>query len=137
MSVALSQSAWQLSQGGFHFCIGLFARLRIVPVQITVVVNAGWQLIGKVNVPQTAGYAQAEMMLGNGLRRQEAANTHIFAIPRAAQVAGINGEKSCFGHWEVLSLNSAELYFPMEVTGWLGRADARPSGLLSGKITRS
>ena len=61
----------------------------VVPVQLAIVVEAGGELVGIIDVAETAGDAEAEMMLGDGFRRQQTADAHVFSIPSAMQMTGV------------------------------------------------
>ncbi len=64
---------------------------RVNPVNVTVSVDAGRELIGIIDMPQAASDTETEMMLGDGFVAQKATETHVGMLPSALQKTGIGG----------------------------------------------
>ena len=69
---------------------GMFL-LRIMPVHISIAMHTGRQASREIHMPQAAGHAQAEVMIGDGFVAEQAAEAEVTAAPGAVQEAGVGG----------------------------------------------
>lgn len=75
---------------------------RVSPVEITIVVDTGRQIVRVINMSQAESDAETEMMLGDGFVAQETTETHVGMLPLALQEAGVGGGTP--GHTRNLSM---------------------------------
>jgi hypothetical protein len=59
------------------------------PVEVAILVDAGRKIIRVIHMPQTAGDAEAEVVIGNGFVAQQATKAHVGMLPSALQVTGV------------------------------------------------
>lgn len=78
-----------LSEHGLAFLFVFL--LRIMPVHIPVVVHTRRQTSREIHMPQAAGHAQAEVMIGDGFVAEQAAEAEVTAVPGAVQVTRVGG----------------------------------------------
>ncbi len=75
---------------------------RVSPVEITIVVDTGRQIVRVINMSQAESHAETEMMLGDSFVAQETTETHVGMLPLALQEAGVGGGTP--GHTRNLSM---------------------------------
>jgi hypothetical protein len=62
---------------------------QVLPVDVAILMYAGRQIVRMVNVTQSIGDGEAEVMLSDSFVGQEATDTHFSSMPHAVQVAGV------------------------------------------------